>query len=523
MKVFNRRSVLAAGAGAAALGAIPFPVWFQKYASAEPARVRYSTESPEGKEMLKSYSRAVGRMMDIEPGHPLSWVFQWYTHWVPGPSTSYSGKDAEIARIYDSAGILPAGGSLSFSSARHRKLAQEMWDTCQSHGNTDTQQLTQDDMFLPWHRMYAYFFERIIREMSGDWNFTLPYWNYSILDNASLPREFRQPQHPEYRWLFRNTRNPGINEGMPINIRDEKYVSLQPEELEIPVYQDIGNINGFNKQLNENLHGNVHVFVGTKDEGMGGIPTAAGDPIFWMHHCNIDRLWASWNAGGRRNPTDDAWLSKEFVFADERGRRVVVTVAEFSDIANVGYSYDHLEPLPRMLPVPKAPAPAQGAAVASADTAKTLATSAAGAITLGPITVRVPLVAPSTSAVVSGQSLTPDEAHPLYLIVRGLQTDELPGVPFHVFFDMPAGTQSSEKDDYLAGTINFFNTMPTGSHGAAHATSRLSFSFEVTEVVNKLKSKGKLSNALTVTIEPVGTPPNLAAKPVIGAVLLEQH
>lgn len=29
--------------------------------------------------------------------------------------------------------------------------------------------------------------------------------------------------------------------------------------------------------------------------------TAALDSIFWLHHANIDRLWAVWRAGDERN------------------------------------------------------------------------------------------------------------------------------------------------------------------------------------------------------------------------------
>ena len=44
----------------------------------------------------------------------------------------------------------------------------DVWSTCQ-HGSF---------FFLPWHRMYLYFFERILRASSGDDYFSLPYWNY---------------------------------------------------------------------------------------------------------------------------------------------------------------------------------------------------------------------------------------------------------------------------------------------------------------------------------------------------------
>ena len=41
---------------------------------------------------------------------------------------------------------------------------------------------------------------------------------------------------------------------------------------------------------------------------MGDPLTAAQDPIFWLHHANIDRLWNHWlqQGGGRADPTDSA-------------------------------------------------------------------------------------------------------------------------------------------------------------------------------------------------------------------------
>ena len=33
--------------------------------------------------------------------------------------------------------------------------------------------------------------------------------------------------------------------------------------------------------------------------------TSPNDPVFWLHHCNIDRLWAEWRV---QHPTRDAYL-----------------------------------------------------------------------------------------------------------------------------------------------------------------------------------------------------------------------
>ena len=33
---------------------------------------------------------------------------------------------------------------------------------------------------------------------------------------------------------------------------------------------------------------------------MGAVPTSARDPIFWLHHANVDRLWSAWMKGANR-------------------------------------------------------------------------------------------------------------------------------------------------------------------------------------------------------------------------------
>ncbi|CZS88976.1 uncharacterized protein RAG0_00474 [Rhynchosporium agropyri] len=43
----------------------------------------------------------------------------------------------------------------------------------------------------------------------------------------------------------------------------------------------------------EDIHGQLHVFTGGSGQ-MGRVPVAAFDSIFWMHHCNVDRLFAIW-------------------------------------------------------------------------------------------------------------------------------------------------------------------------------------------------------------------------------------
>src|SRR6516162_7597723 len=134
--------------------------------------VRHDARSPEGKKMLKIYAEAVAKMKAMSAKDPDSWVFQWYTHAVRGDRT----KAGELMSIFGP-GPSPA-----------KMLAQSMWDTCQAHHAPGI-----EDDFLPWHRMYVYYFEEIIRDVSGHKDFTLPYWNYSTSDKAThgvIPPEF---------------------------------------------------------------------------------------------------------------------------------------------------------------------------------------------------------------------------------------------------------------------------------------------------------------------------------------------
>src|SRR3954452_22855077 len=80
----TRRAFIGGGA------AIPFSLWLEKYGWAQAAtpRGRYDARSTQGQAMLKLYAQAVGKMKATAEGDPRGWVFQWYTHWVPGPMTS---------------------------------------------------------------------------------------------------------------------------------------------------------------------------------------------------------------------------------------------------------------------------------------------------------------------------------------------------------------------------------------------------------------------------------------------------
>ena len=75
---------------------------------------------------------------------------------------------------------------------------------------------------------------------------------------------------------------------------------------------------------------------------MGNLSLAARDPIFYAHHCNIDRLWAEWNRRNpvaHANPTDAEFLTRSFPFFDENKQLVNIRVQDVMDTAPLGFSY----------------------------------------------------------------------------------------------------------------------------------------------------------------------------------------
>lgn len=247
---------------------------------------------------------------------------------------------------------------------------------------------------------------------------------------------------------------------------------------------------------------------------MGQIPTAANDPIFWLHHCNIDRLWASWNGNGGLNP-GGSWPTRQFIFADETGKRVAATVQDFVDIGKLGYSYDRMEPAPAAF------LPLAHSAIGVKPTS--LLAKVAGPITLGaaPVSANLQSAQPGAAFQFPRQvkSLLPEKK--LYLLMRNLSAEMQPGVIYHAYLDLPAGTIPQKDDPHHIGMLNFFGAMhhrAPPSPSMSQLTPRF-ISMDVTPVARRLQSEGTLSQQPSVTIVPVGKPAQ-TAKPLIGEIAL---
>jgi len=178
--------------------------------------------------------------------------------------------------------------------------------------------------FLTWHRWYLLFCEEIIRHLADDCHFTMPYWDY--IANNFLPEPLRLPADVTTNSLYDATRNTDINTGVA------GISGLHTDAL------DQVNFNTFSNALASNPHNTVHnQIVGN----MGQVATAGRDPVFWLHHCNVDRYWECWiRKPGRVHP-GSPWSDEEFPFHSLTGRREAI-VADGLRTADLGYTYDNL-------------------------------------------------------------------------------------------------------------------------------------------------------------------------------------
>ena len=119
-----------------------------------------------------------------------------------------------------------------------------------------------------------------------------------------VPAVFRQPGTP----LYNGTRWFWVNGGERIDTLYRDWINLDALNEKFYIDSPTGNL-GFNPRLDQNPHFFTHLALGGD---MAEFSTVGGDPMFYLHHANIDRLWESWNRLGNTNPTDPKYLNRKF-------------------------------------------------------------------------------------------------------------------------------------------------------------------------------------------------------------------
>src|SRR4030081_3095855 len=168
-------------------------------------------------------------------------------------------------------------GVQSFTASNADETAT--WCKCQHFNN----------QFLTWHRMYLWYFERVLQQAAGDQNLRLPYWDYET--NGQIPAAYRAATYVnENGRTVRNplrvdARQPGLNSGVS---RLSSGVTSTSSAMAARNFCALGS------SLEQTPHGAVHCAMGLggcPNGVMGAIPASALDPILWAYPPNIDPLY----------------------------------------------------------------------------------------------------------------------------------------------------------------------------------------------------------------------------------------
>jgi hypothetical protein len=199
--------------------------------------------------------------------------------------------------------------------------AAGFWRKCQHH----------TDHFFDWHRWELLYWEEICRQLCGTPAFTLPYWDY--FTDGHLPAAFRAPPPGGTNVLY-HSRFGTLNDG---TVELNTIAAGFGEPAISPTGLSETDFFAFAGAFEFNPHDLVHGYVGGD---MSSIRTAALDPVFYVHHANVDRYWARWlkQGGGRANPTG-AWAATTFDFQTVAGAKTVTAAAANTPEA-LGYTYD---------------------------------------------------------------------------------------------------------------------------------------------------------------------------------------
>jgi tyrosinase len=470
LKIDRRTAMLAA---ASAVAVTTTGIGAMSAAKAMTPHTRPSASSPEGRNALQLYREGVRVMRERSRADffdPTGWTYQALIHGV----LDRSSKTAFIDRVFAGA---PADHPV-------RVLAEASWSTC-PHGRIQ---------FLPWHRIYVYFFERVLRAACGDPGFVLPYWDYTRGgEHAQIPPALIEAVDgsPLNNALFNSARDARINGlfGTAARLPDSD-ISL--DALRQPGFERTETAEGLSLALEQVPHGVVHTDVGGSDDigfpvgDMSSVTTAGRDPVFWLHHSNIDRLWESWlRAGNETTETykDETWYSEKWTFFDETGARQDWSLADFNEATkDEPVGYDRFEAVPRA-----------EAFVPPLIASNTFTVESEANIALTPAGNEVELRSNSVTAQAPPSAQAIESAR---VVIDELQAAAEVAVNFDVYLNLPASGLAD--DARRVGSISFFGLV---MDGMGHKQRLI---FDVTEHVRQRIADGQWPAKPTVTILPRG-------------------
>lgn len=224
---------------------------------------------------------------------------------VVNPGTTVIAAQPLMVRVRKNANTLTLGERnrllRAFATLNNRGMGT-FSDFRNMHVQNATREAHGAAGFLPWHRAYLLDLERELQRI--DPSVALPYWRF----DQPAPRLFTQSfigvtsasgqvrfsaTNPLQFWT--TDQQPGIVRQPFFNVATEA-----PDVADELATINMGGLaNRFAQfmQMEGDPHGSAHVSFGGYISAIG---TAARDPLFFLLHANVDRLWAKWQWIHRR-------------------------------------------------------------------------------------------------------------------------------------------------------------------------------------------------------------------------------
>lgn len=242
------------------------------------------------------------------------------------------------------------------------------------HAQAPSSNIHRCPAFLPWHRQFLLEYEKELQDISGNSDLGLPYWNWTedmstgnpangpvwannLLGGNGDPTDnnivktgpFRQgewtivnssgnPAGPLIREFGDSVATLSTQADVNDALNTTPYDASPWSTGSIPSHRN--RLEGWYGESGPGLHNRAHVWVGGSMLPM----TSPNDPVFFLHHCFVDKIWADWQD---QHPSE----GYQPVSGGSPGQNIndpmestvsgnSTTPADVWNISALGYSYD---------------------------------------------------------------------------------------------------------------------------------------------------------------------------------------
>ncbi|WP_439486494.1 tyrosinase family protein [Blastomonas fulva] len=384
--------------------------------------------------------------------------------------------------------------------------------------------------FLPWHRGYVGTFEAIVAakvmELTGD-DWSLPYWNYLDATNPEarkLPQAFLEDSMPDgsenplkyYRG--RPMRNPSITAIKPRPIDKFDLSSMDENDFLVGNQGGLGfgggvsggfvQFGNWTGDLESNPHNIVHVLVGLGGGWIGDPITAGADPLFWLHHCNVDRLWQAWmGAPGKSMVNDQRWnkgpADRVFIMPVVGGQNPGVEFDGLDGLAG-GRFFPYYDDLTKGTGLTQGGEAVAHVSMGPSDnqTVEVIGASAPLMVGSAPVATEVEVDLPAAKAAVSSMGVTEpgEQVSRLYLALEAVKS-RIPSGILDIYFGIPAGADPADHADRQVGSVALFGLNVASRPDGPHGGNGLSYTIDVTDQAEQFAAVAAGEGKLGVVVQ----------------------